>query len=260
MKAKKSLSQNFLNNEKILNFIVNSGDINNEDIILEIGPGTGNLTEKIIQKKPAKFIVVEKDKELSKELGKKFDKNLMIVNDDILDCYNKFKFDKPIKVFGNLPYNISTKILTSFLKMDNLKSFFSKFLFVFQKEVADRIIANSNTNKYGRLSILSSWKMNRQKLIDISPKSFYPIPKVWSSLVLLDPKKNIAFIRKPKSLEHITNIFFSQRRKMIRKPMKQIFKDYEDVADRLQIDLKLRPQNLTVSKYIEICKFYENLI
>tara|TARA_B100000242_G_C42950922_1_gene440935 strand:- start:34 stop:816 length:783 start_codon:yes stop_codon:yes gene_type:complete len=260
MKAKKSLSQNFLNNEKILNFIVNSGDINNDDIILEIGPGTGNLTEKIIQKKPAKFIVVEKDKELSKELGKKFDKNLMIVNDDILDCYNKFKFDKPIKVFGNLPYNISTKILTSFLKMDNLKSFFSKFLFVFQKEVADRIIANSNTNKYGRLSILSSWKMNRQKLIDISPKSFYPIPKVWSSLVLLDPKKNIAFIRKPKSLEHITNIFFSQRRKMIRKPMKQIFKDYEDVADRLQIDLKLRPQNLTVSKYIEICKFYENLI
>ncbi len=260
MKAKKSLSQNFLNNEKILNFIVNSGDINNDDIILEIGPGTGNLTEKIIQKKPAKFIVVEKDKELSKELGKKFDKNLMIVNDDILDCYNKFKFDKPIKVFGNLPYNISTKILISFLKMDNLKSFFSKFLFVFQKEVADRIIANSNTNKYGRLSILSSWKMNRQKLIDISPKSFYPIPKVWSSLVLLDPKKNIAFIRKPKSLEHITNIFFSQRRKMIRKPMKQIFKDYEDVADKLQIDLKLRPQNLTVSKYIEICKFYENLI
>ena len=260
MKAKKSLSQNFLNNEKILNFIVNSGDINNDDIILEIGPGTGNLTEKILQKKPAKFIVVEKDKELSKELGKKFDKNLMIVNDDILDCYNKFKFDKPIKVFGNLPYNISTKILTSFLKMDNLKSFFSKFLFVFQKEVADRIIANSNTNKYGRLSILSSWKMNRQKLIDISPKSFYPIPKVWSSLVLLDPKKNIDFIRKPKSLEHITNIFFSQRRKMIRKPMKQIFKDYEDVADKLQIDLKLRPQNLTVSKYIEICKFYENLI
>ena len=260
MKSKKSLGQNFLNNEKILNLIVKNGNISKEDIILEIGPGTGNLTEKIIQKKPAKFIVVEKDKELSKKLSDKFDKNLVIINEDILKCYNKFKFDKPIKVFGNLPYNISTKILTTFLKIENLESFFSKFLFVFQKEVADRIIANSNTKKYGRLSILSSWKMNRKKLFDISPKSFYPIPKVWSSLVLLDPKKKIDDIHRSKNLEHITNIFFSQRRKMIKKPMKQIFKDYESIANQLQIDLKLRPQNLTVRKYIEICRIYENLI
>jgi len=260
MKPKKSLGQNFLNNEKILNLIIKNGDINNEDIILEIGPGTGNLTEKIIQKKPAKFIVVEKDKNLSDKLSEKFDKNLLVINEDILNCYNKFKFDKPIKVFGNLPYNISTKILTSFIKIDNLECFFSKFLFIFQKEVADRIIADSNTKKYGRLSILSSWKMNRYKLFDISPNSFYPAPKVWSSLILLDPKKKIKVINKSKNLEHITNIFFSQRRKMLRKPMKQIFKDYENVADLLKIDLKLRPQNLTVNKYIEICKFYEDLI
>tara|TARA_B100000989_G_scaffold75529_1_gene53452 strand:+ start:1136 stop:1918 length:783 start_codon:yes stop_codon:yes gene_type:complete len=260
MKPKKSLGQNFLNNEKILNLIIKNGDINNEDIILEIGPGTGNLTEKIIQKKPAKFIVVEKDKNLSDKLSEKFDKNLLVINEDILNCYNKFKFDKPIKVFGNLPYNISTKILTSFIKIDNLECFFSKFLFIFQKEVADRIIADSNTKKYGRLSILSSWKMNRYKLFDISPNSFYPVPKVWSSLILLDPKKKIEVINKSKNLEHITNIFFSQRRKMLRKPMKQIFKDYENVADLLKIDLKLRPQNLTVNKYIEICKFYEDLI
>ena len=260
MKPKKSLGQNFLNNEKILNLIIKNGDINNEDIILEIGPGTGNLTEKIIQKKPAKFIVVEKDKNLSDKLSEKFDKNLLVINEDILNCYNKFKFDKPIKVFGNLPYNISTKILTSFIKINNLECFFSKFLFIFQKEVADRIIADSNTKKYGRLSILSSWKMNRYKLFDISPNSFYPAPKVWSSLILLDPKKKIKVINKSKNLEHITNIFFSQRRKMLRKPMKQIFKDYENVADQLKIDLKLRPQNLAVNKYIEICKFYENLI
>ena len=145
MKPKKSLGQNFLNNEKILNLIIKNGDINNEDIILEIGPGTGNLTEKIIQKKPAKFIVVEKDKKLSEKLSDKFDKNLLVINEDILNCYNKFKFDKPIKVFGNLPYNISTKILTSFIKIDNLDRFFLNFLFVFQKEVADRIIADSNT-------------------------------------------------------------------------------------------------------------------
>ena len=124
MRPKKSLSQNFLNDEEILNSIVNNGNIKKDDIVLEIGPGTGNLTKRIIEKKPSKLIVVEKDKELSKKLKDKFNKSLIIVNDDILNCYNKFKFDKPIKVFGNLPYNISTKILASFIKIENLDNFF----------------------------------------------------------------------------------------------------------------------------------------
>ena len=145
MRPKKSLSQNFLIDEKILNLIVDNGNIKSDDIVLEIGPGTGNLTEKIIKKNPSKLIVIEKDKELSKKLKDKFDKNLIVINDDILNCFNKFRFDKPIKVFGNLPYNISTKILTSFIKIDNLSKFFVQFLFVFQKEVADRIVANYNT-------------------------------------------------------------------------------------------------------------------
>lgn len=259
MRPKKSLSQNFLIDEKILNLIVDNGNIKSDDIVLEIGPGTGNLTEKIIKKNPSKLIVIEKDKELSKKLKDKFDKNLIVINDDILNCFNKFRFDKPIKVFGNLPYNISTKILTSFIKIDNLSKFFVRFLFVFQKEVADRIVANDNTKQYGRLSILSSWKMNTHKLFDISPKCFFPKPKVWSSLVLFDPKDKIEIINKSENLERITNIFFNQKRKMIKKPMKQLFDDYIEVSNRLDIDLKLRPQNLTVKKYIEICKYYEDL-
>ena len=259
MRPKKSLSQNFLIDEKILNLIVDNGNIKSDDIVLEIGPGTGNLTEKIIKKNPSKLIVIEKDKELSKKLKDKFDKNLIVINDDILNCFNKFRFDKPIKVFGNLPYNISTKILTSFIKIDNLSKFFVRFLFVFQKEVADRIVANYNTKQYGRLSILSSWKMNTHKLFDISPKCFFPKPKVWSSLVLFDPKDKIEIINKSENLERITNIFFNQKRKMIKKPMKQLFDNYIDISNQLGIDLKLRPQNLTVKKYIEICRYYEDL-
>ena len=259
MRPKKSLSQNFLIDEKILNLIVDNGNIKSDDIVLEIGPGTGNLTEKIIKKNPSKLIVIEKDKELSKKLKDKFDKNLIVINDDILNCFNKFRFDKPIKVFGNLPYNISTKILTSFIKIDNLSKFFVQFLFVFQKEVADRIVANYNTKQYGRLSILSSWKMNTHKLFDISPKCFFPKPKVWSSLVLFDPKDKIEIINKSENLERITNIFFNQKRKMIKKPMKQLFDNYIDISNQLGIDLKLRPQNLTVKKYIEICRCYEDL-
>lgn len=259
MKPKKSLGQNFLTDDKILNQIVNSGNVNSKDVIVEIGPGTGNLTKKIIEKKPLKLILVEKDKELSKFLNKRFGNKIDIINDDILNCFSNLKFSKPIKVFGNLPYNISTKILTSFIKLDEVEKNYSDFIFVFQKEVAERIVAEYNTSQYGRLSILSSWKMNKSKIFDISPRNFYPIPKVWSSLVILKPKHKIETLINSKSLEHITNIFFNQRRKMIKKPMRQLFKNYENVANKLNIDLNLRPQNLPTNKYIEICKIYEKL-
>ena len=258
MKPKKSLGQNFLIDEKILNQIVESGNIKKNDIVLEIGPGTGKLTEKIVKRKPQKFIVVEKDKLLSDQLKIKFGESVEIINEDILKCYDKFKFDRPIKVFGNLPYNISTKILTSMIKLENLDKLFSNFIFVFQKEVADRIVAKYNTKEYGRLSILSTWKMEKLKIFDIPPRSFYPVPKVWSSLIKFVPKKNIEILKKPRNLEHVTNIFFNQKRKMIRKPMKQLFQDFENTAKKLDIDLNLRPQNLSVNKFIEICKLYEN--
>ena len=257
---KKSLGQNFLNNSDILNKIVDSGDILNTDTILEIGPGTGNLTEKILKKNPKNIIVIEKDNDLVTRLKKKFNTKIKIINKDILDCYNDFDFSLPIKVFGNLPYNISTKILTSFIKTDNLNTKFKKFIFVFQKEVADRIIAEENSKNYGRLSILTSWKMNKLKIIDIDPEYFYPKPKVWSSLITLTPKLKFETLQKAKHLEYVTNIFFNQRRKMIKKPMKQLFPNFEEVAKMLDLDLNLRPQNISKNKYIEISKYYENSI
>ena len=154
IKAKKSLGQNFLIDNSVLSKIVEIGKISENDIVLEIGPGTGNLTEKIIKKNPKKFFVVEKDKNLSNLLKEKFGNKIYIINNDILKCYNNFLFDTPIKVFGNLPYNISTKILISMIKINNLENFFKEFIFIFQKEVADRIMANENTKNYGRISIL----------------------------------------------------------------------------------------------------------
>ena len=259
MKLKKSLGQNFLKDPKILKNIVELGDISEKDIILEIGPGSGNLTDYILKKKPQKVIVVEKDRYLSKFLKNKYGENIEIINKDILECIKYIKFSSPIKVFGNLPYNISTKILTSFLKVNDLNKFYNKFIFIFQKEVADRIIAEENTKSYGRLSILTSWKMNRKKIIDINPNFFFPKPKVWSSLIMLTPKPKFESIENVKNLEHITNIFFNQRRKMIRKPMRQLFKNFESIANKLNVDLNLRPQNLSKYKYFEICKFYDNL-
>ena len=259
MKIKKSLGQNFLNNNDILNRIVECGDIQEKDIIIEIGPGTGNLTQKLLDKKPRKLIVVEKDTELSNFLKSKFNKKLEVINEDILKYLGNFKFDNPVKVFGNLPYNISTKILLSFLKLNNLEKLYKKFIFIFQKEVAERIISDENSKNYGRLSILTSWKTEKKKIIDIAPKYFYPKPRVWSTLLTLVPKTKIEKLKKPKHLEHITNVFFSQRRKMIKKPMKILFRDYERIAEELEIDLTLRPQNLSKKKYLEICKIYDKL-
>ena len=130
---------------------------------------------------------------------------------------------------------------------------------MFQKEVADRIIAEHNTSKYGRLSILSNWKLNIKKIIDIKPESFSPRPKVDSSLLLLTPKKSFFKIKNPKNLEMITRIFFSQRRKMLKRPFNQIFKNSKLVSEKFNIDLNLRPQNLKPEIYFNLVKEYEDL-
>ena len=259
MNPKKSLGQNFLEDKTLLRKIVDLGDISNKDTVIEIGPGTGNLTGELMKRNPKKLIVVEKDNILSDLLHRKYNSDITVINKDILKCYNDLIGSVPLKVFGNLPYNISTKILVSFIKMDNLHKKFNKFIFIFQKEVADRIVAKEDSKNYGRLSILTSWKMNCEKILDIDPIYFKPKPKVWSSLIILTPKIEFEKIKKPKNLEHITNIFFNQRRKMISKPMKQLFLNYENVARDLKIDLNLRPQNLSIKKYLEICEIYENL-
>ncbi len=131
---------------------------------------------------------------------------------------------------------------------------------MFQKEVADRIIAKDNSKDYGRLSILSSWKMNIKKIMDINPGSFFPTPNVKSSLLILEPKTNYYKLKNPKNLEHVTNVFFNQRRKMIKKPMKVIFKNFEEVAKSLSLDLNLRPQNLSKLSFYKICSYYEKLL
>jgi len=257
---KKSLGQNFLTDKNIINIIIESGNIKNYDTVLEVGPGTGNLTEKIILKKPKKIFAIEKDSNLAEKLRDKFSKEITIINDDILKVDEKKYSSDPMIVFGNLPYNISTQILVKWIRYNNLNNTFKKFILMFQKEVADRIIAETNSKNYGRLAILSSWKMNIKKITDVSPNSFYPIPKIKSTILLIEPKKEYFSLENPKSLEHITNTFFNQRRKMVKKPLSIIFKNIDEISKKLKININDRPQNLTLLKYLEICREYEKLV
>jgi len=256
---KKSLGQNFLNDKNIIDIIVNAGNIKKSDIILEVGPGTGNLSERIISKNPRKIFAIEKDKLLIKKLYERFGEKIFLVNDDILKIDERKYSKEPMIVFGNLPYNISTQILIKWIRFNNINNTFKKFILMFQKEVAERIIAKTNEKNYGRLAVLSSWKLKIKKIIDVSPYSFYPVPKVESTVLLIEPKKEYFDLKNTKNLEYITNVFFNQRRKMIKKPLNIIFKNVSEISKKLNININDRPQNLSSLKYLEICREYEKL-
>jgi len=258
IKAKKSLGQNFLIDREVLEKIVSITDIANKEV-LEIGPGSGNLTTYILKQKPKKLYVVEKDDDLAILLKEKFDTEIEIINDDILKVSESNISEQKLSVFGNLPYNISTEILSKWILNIGSNFWFESLVLMFQKEVADRIISEFNSSKYGRLSILSSWKLNVKKIIDIKPQSFSPRPKIDSSLLLFTPKENFFELKDPKNLERITRIFFSQRRKMLKKPFNQVFDNGKEVAEKFGIDLNLRPQNLEPEVYFKLVKEYEDL-
>ena len=259
IRPKKSLGQNFLIDKNILEKIVSLVDIKDKSI-LEIGPGTGNLSTFILNSKPKKFYVIEKDKRLIINLKKKFNNEIEIINNDVLKINEKEISNDKLIVFGNLPYNISTEILCKWiLNLDQSKFWFQSLILMFQKEVANRIISEFNSPDYGRLSILANWKMNIKKIIDIKPNSFYPKPKIDSTLLFFSPKNNFFKIKNPKNLEKITRIFFNHRRKMIKKPFYQLFNNKNDIIERLNINMNLRPQNLDFEVYYMLTDEFEKL-
>jgi len=259
IRAKKSLGQNFLIDKNIINKIVNIVSITDNDI-LEVGPGTGNLTKEILRNNPNKMFLIEKDTFLAESLKGIIDERVRIFNEDILKFDENSLSKNKIIVFGNLPYNISTEILSRWITNLNNDYWFSDLILMFQKEVADRIVAQFNTSAYGRLSILANWRLNMNKICDISPESFTPRPKIQSSLIHFTPKKKFAEIKNSVNLEKITRIFFSHRRKMLKKPFNQIFNGNKDLLNKFNIDLNLRPQNLDFDTYYKLTIEYEKLI
>ena len=259
IKAKKSLGQNFLVDDFVINQILNIVKINDQ-YVLEVGPGTGNLTSKILDKNPKKLIVVEKDNQLASLLKVNFGSKIDIINNDILKINENHIENEKLTVFGNLPYNISTEILCKWiLNIDNKNFWFDHLVLMFQKEVADRIIAIPDSKNYGRLSIISRWKLDIQKICDVKPSSFSPKPKIDSSILHFKPKRNFFKLKNPKNLEMITRVFFMHRRKMIKKPYNQLFNGNIEIANKLGIKLHLRPQNLDFDKYFNITSEYEKL-
>tara|TARA_Y100000590_G_scaffold459170_1_gene615594 strand:- start:732 stop:1520 length:789 start_codon:yes stop_codon:yes gene_type:complete len=258
LKPNKKLGQNFLIDKNIIKKICNFVYIDQSCDLLEIGPGTGNLTEGLLNKRPKNFYLIEKDKNLSETLKQKFQNKIKIFNDDILTFPLEKILNNKTIVFGNLPYNISSKILTRFILNHNTFKF-KLLIFMFQKELANRIIAQIDKSDYGRLTVLSNWRLNIQKIMDISSSSFYPKPKVDSSLLVFSPKKDYIIFKDPNSLEKVTRIIFNERRKKIRNRIKNLFNNDDEIVKKININLNLRPQNLYPEEYFSLAKEYEKL-
>jgi len=256
---KKSLGQNFLIDKNIIKKIINLSNIQNRHVI-EIGPGNGELTDEIIKNNPKSVTLIEKDFDLTKRLKKKYseNQNLIIFNDDIL----KFNLEKIIKkesmIIGNLPYNISSQILVKIIKFKKWPPNFFDLIFMFQKELGEKIIGLYETPDYSRISILANSRLKVIKKFFVSPNCFRPIPKITSMVIHFKPKSTLLNIKNILKLEEITKIFFSNKRKMINKNIKKLLTQ-KQIKSLNQLNLKSRPSELKPEMYYKIAKLYEKI-
>ena len=256
--AKKSLGQNFLKDKNIIKKIISLVDINDKNVI-EIGPGKGSLTNEILKYKLKSLTLIEKDEDLVKQLKSKYNNN----NKIIIFCEDILKFDlerivkKDTVIFGNLPYNISSQILVKIINFKNWPPKFNNLIFMFQKELGEKILGKFKTKNYGRISILTNLRLSFKEKFFVSPNCFFPKPKVMSVVINFTPKSKIDFkINNIKTLERVTNIFFSNKRKMINKNIKKILKNNE-IKKISNINESLRASDIEPKIYYKIAEIIE---
>ncbi len=248
----KKFGQNFIFDETLCDKIVRVSGIKKNDFALEIGPGPAGLTRSILKSDPAKLIVIETDARcipLLKEIQKFYPKLHIIEGDALKLKLFDIEPNNKINIIANLPYNIGNVLLVSWLhQIHNINC----MTLMLQKEVVDRIVAKPGTKTYGRLSVICQIICNVQKCFDVSPKAFYPEPKIWSSIVKLTPKNDAPELDILNKIERITNIAFSGRRKMIRSSLKLLSDDIITILENLEINPDLRAENLSPMDYLRL--------
>lgn len=250
----KKLGQNFIFDENLCDKIVKASGIENDDLILEIGPGPAGLTRSILNFHPKELIVIEMDercmpllveiKNIYPALTIKYADALKIKLNDLIS-------NTKINIISNLPYNIGSVLLISWLHQFEMVNSMTLML---QKEVVDRIVAKPGTSAYGRLSVICQIVCDVKKCFDVSPKAFYPEPKIWSSVVRLKPKEDVPNQNLLSKIEKITNVAFSGRRKMIKSSLKSLSPEIGNILIKLSIKDTLRAENLSPQDYLSLAK------
>lgn len=229
--AKKSLGQNFLLDLNLTAKIARmAGDLSGSDI-LEVGPGPGGLTRGLLAEGARKVLAIEKDERCMSALAEieaAYPNRLQVINADALDIEPTQYLDAPIKIAANLPYNVGTELLVRWLTPKDWPPFWDSLTLMFQREVAQRIVAQPGSKAYGRLAILSQWRSDPKIVLDLPPEAFTPAPKVSSAVVHLKAFPQARFEADPEILNKVVAAGFNQRRKMLRSALKSLAPDIED--------------------------------
>ncbi|ATG46587.1 16S rRNA (adenine(1518)-N(6)/adenine(1519)-N(6))-dimethyltransferase RsmA [Celeribacter ethanolicus] len=229
--AKKSLGQNFLLDLNLTSKIARqAGDLTQCDV-LEVGPGPGGLTRGLLAEGARKVLAVEKDSRAMAplaEISAAYPGRLEVINADALEIDPLERLTAPVRIVANLPYNVGTELLVRWLTPPSWPPYWASLTLMFQREVAERIVAEPGSKKYGRLAILSQWRTTPRIVMELPPEAFSPPPKIHSAVVHLDALPAPRFEADPKVLERIVAAGFNQRRKMLRASLKGLTPDIED--------------------------------
>ena len=256
LSAKKSLGQNFLFDLNLTRRIARAAGPLEGTTVYEVGPGPGGLTRALLAEGAAKVIAVERDERCIpalEEIAEAYPGRLEIVRGDALTLDERTLFaDEPVRVAANLPYNVGTALLVKWLTANDWPPFWQSLTLMFQREVAERIVAKPDGEHYGRLSVLAQWRATAKILFDVSRSAFVPPPSVTSSIVRLEPLAEPVAPCELRDLEKVTQAAFGQRRKMLRQSLKSLLG--EDAIREAGIDPTARAETLSVADFAALAR------
>jgi len=255
--AKKALGQNFLLDLNLTAKIARqAGDLSGCDV-LEIGPGPGGLTRGLLSEGARRVLAIEKDPRCIpalEEIAAAYPGRLQIIEGDALEVNPLEHLTPPIRVAANLPYNVGTELLIRWLTPPQWPPFWDSLTLMFQREVAERIVAQPGGKAYGRLALLAQWRCNAQIVLTLPPEAFTPPPKVSSAVVHLTALPAPRYPADPKTLERVIAMAFNQRRKMMRAACKGLVPDLEDHLIAAGIKPTDRAETLTLEQFCALAR------
>ena len=257
--AKKSLGQNFLLDLNLTRRIARAAGPLEGETVYEVGPGPGGLTRALLAEGAARVITVERDARCIpalQQIAAAYPGKLQIIEDDALALDEAKLFDKPVRVAANLPYNVGTALLVKWLSAETWPPFWKSLTLMFQREVAERLVAKPDTEHYGRLSVLTQWRANAKIQFDVSRSAFVPPPKITSSIVRIEPLAKPVADARLSDLEKVTAAAFGQRRKMLRQSLKTLSPDAEQLVMEAGLDPTARAETLSVADFAALTRIF----
>ncbi|MBO1906378.1 16S rRNA (adenine(1518)-N(6)/adenine(1519)-N(6))-dimethyltransferase RsmA [Microvirga sp. 3-52] len=259
--AKKSLGQNFLFDLNLTSRIARSAGSLEDATVIEVGPGPGGLTRAILAAGAKRIIAIERDTRCMPalaEIAARYPGRLDVIEADALQFDPRpLVGDGIVRIIANLPYNVGTALLTGWLTGDAWPPWWASLTLMFQREVAERIVADeSDPKNYGRLGVLCGWRTEARILFDVPPSAFVPPPKITSSVVHLTPRANPLPCRIG-ALEAVTRAAFGQRRKMLRQSLKSIAPDPAAIIGAAGLEETIRAENIPVEGYVALANAWD---